>query len=41
MERIFEFDSENCWRITKQEWDERHPLAWMGEWALAPLRPLL
>ncbi|WP_144790667.1 phosphatidylserine/phosphatidylglycerophosphate/cardiolipin synthase family protein [Kocuria palustris] len=41
MERIFEFDSDNCHRVTKQEWDERHPLAWVGEAALAPFRPLL
>lgn len=41
MERVFEFDSDNCHRLTKQEWDARHPLAWVGEMALAPFRPLL
>lgn len=41
MERIFEFDTFNCHHLTREEWDERHPLAWVGEAALAPLRPLL
>lgn len=41
MERIHDFDGDNCHRLTQEEWEERHPLAWVGEIALAPLRPLL
>ncbi|NKE08427.1 MULTISPECIES: phospholipase D-like domain-containing protein [Kocuria] len=41
MERVFEVDSSNSHRLTLDEWQARHPLAWVGETALAPLRPLL
>lgn len=41
MERVFEVDSSNSHRLTLDEWQTRHPLAWVGETALAPLRPLL
>ncbi|ROZ65838.1 phosphatidylserine/phosphatidylglycerophosphate/cardiolipin synthase family protein [Kocuria soli] len=41
MERVFEVDSSNCHRLTLEEWQARHPLAWVAEAALAPLRPLL
>lgn len=41
MERVFEVDSTNSHRLTLEEWEARHPLAWVAEMALAPIRPLL
>lgn len=41
MERVFEVDSSNAHRLTLEEWQDRHPFAWVAEAALAPLRPLL
>lgn len=41
MERVFEVDSSNADKLTLEQWQARHPLAWVAEAALAPLRPLL
>ena len=41
MERIFEFDSENCVELTLEEWNSRSLAAKLSEAILSPLRPLL
>ncbi|HEY5221704.1 MAG TPA: phospholipase D-like domain-containing protein [Microbacteriaceae bacterium] len=41
MERIFQADSDNCRRVTREEWSTRHPAARAAETALTPLRTML
>ncbi|MEO6827955.1 MAG: phospholipase D-like domain-containing protein [Microbacteriaceae bacterium] len=41
MELIFQADSGNCRRVTRQEWGTRHPAARVAETALTPLRTML
>ncbi|KAA9394278.1 phosphatidylserine/phosphatidylglycerophosphate/cardiolipin synthase family protein [Kocuria coralli] len=41
MERVFEVDSSNSQRLSLEEWEDRHPLAWVAELAIAPFRSFL